>query len=117
MPRSTTPSTSASRRGCAVDLVPVPVLTASIVGGVTRAVGMRWRRYGWAFLTIATNPSMSNLQQAVAAGYVEATLSQHRIYQCVTNTPRHHLAGKGSPSRVPCCCTGSQRWCWYTGMG
>ena len=42
--------------------------------------------YGWAFLAVATNPAMDNMQQAVAAGYVEAQLTQHRIYQFAINT-------------------------------
>ena len=44
-------------------------------------------RFGWAFLSVATNPSMPNAYQAVAAGFLEGALTQRRIYQYAMHPP------------------------------
>lgn len=40
---------------------------------------------GWAYLTVTTNESISNVDQALAAGYIEGAITHERMYQSAVN--------------------------------
>lgn len=55
---------------------------------------------GWATLSITTSNAYADRDQALAAGYLEASLSQHRIWQYYSNFVANEWGSSGPPPKM-----------------